>query len=129
VASGLMLVAEYHYSGFGVSDIRDAAGFLMNTDYLERYLRGDSQILGKHACALQLSYGFAGVAPVALTWIASPTDGSGVIVPSGTWVFSDSVTLSASAYLPYGAAPDGAILHSEYGGTPAGGLLQISFYY
>ncbi len=129
MASGLMLVAEYHYSGFGVADIRDATGFLMDPDYLERYLRGDSQILGKHACALQLSYGFAGVAPVALMWIASPVDGSGVIVPSGTWVFSDSVTLSASAYLPHGAGPDGAILRSEYGGTPAGGLLQISFYY
>jgi hypothetical protein len=92
-------------------------------------MRGDSQIFGRHACAVQLSYGFAGVAPLSATWVVSPVDGSGVVVPSVVWVFSDSVTLTASAYISHGAAPEGSKILSEYGGTPTSGLVQISFYY
>jgi hypothetical protein len=92
-------------------------------------VRGDSQILGRHACAVQLSYGFAGVTPLSVTWLTSPVDGSGVVVPSVVWVFSDSVTLTASAYISHGAPPEGTKILSEYGGTPTSGLVQISFYY
>ena len=128
-AGGLMLVAEYHYSGFGVSDIEDVSDHFGDAAFIERYARGDSQILGRHACAVQLSYGFASLTPFSATWVASPVDGSGVIVPSVVWVFSDSVTLSASAYVAYGDAPEGANIMSEYGATPTTGLVQISFYY
>ena len=51
------------------------------------------------------------------------------VVPSVVWVFSDSVTLTASAYIAYGATPEGWKILSEYGGTPTSGLVQISFYY
>lgn len=129
VAGGLMLVAEYHYSGFGVSDIEEASDYFEDAAFLERYARGDTQTLGRHACAVQLSYGFASLTPFSATWVLSPVDGSGVIVPSVVWVFSDSVTLSASAYLAYGAAPEGSSIMSEYGATPTTGLVQISFYY
>lgn len=129
LAGGLMLVAEYHYSGFGFPDIEDASDYFEDEGFLERYVRGDSQILGRHACAVQLSYGFAGVAPLSATWLLSPVDGSGVVIPSVVWVFSDSVTLTASAYVSHGAPPEGTTIRSEYGGTPTSGLLQISFYY
>jgi hypothetical protein len=129
MASGLMVAAEYHYSGFGVSDIEDAVGYFTNEAYLERYARGDSQILGRHACALQLSYGFAGLTPLSATWVMSPVDGSGVVIPSVVWIFSDSITLSANAYIAHGDPPEGSLILSEYGGTPTGGLVQISFYY
>jgi hypothetical protein len=128
-ANGLMVVAEYHYSGFGVPDIADADHYFDDPAYLKRYARGDSQILGRHACALRLSYGFAGLTPLSATWVLSPVDGSGVVIPSVVWVFSDSVTLSANAYLAYGDRPSGSHIRSEYGGTPTGGLVQISFYY
>jgi hypothetical protein len=124
-----MVVAEYHYSGFGVADIERATDYFEDAAYLERYARGDSQILGRHACALQLSYGFAGLTPFSATWVMSPVDGSGVIIPSVVWIFSDSVTLSANAYLAHGDQPSGSQIRSEYGGTPTGGLVQISFYY
>jgi len=78
---------------------------------------------------VQLSYGFASLIPFSATWVMSPVDGSGVVIPSVVWIFSDSVTLSANAYLAYGDAPDGSRILSEYGGTPTGGLVQISFYY
>ena len=129
LAGGLMLVAEYHYSGFGFPDIEDASDYFEDEGFLERYVRGDSQILGRHACAVQLSYGFAGVTPLSVTWLTSPVDGSGVVVPSVVWVFSDSVTLTASAYISHGAPPEGTKILSEYGGTPTSGLVQISFYY
>ena len=128
-AGGLMLVAEYHYSGFGFPDIEDASDYFDDPAFLERYVRGDSQVLGRHACAIQLSYGFAGVTPLSATWLTSPVDGSGVVVPSVVWVFSDSVTLTASAYVSHGAPPEGSRIMSEYGGTPTSGLIQISFYY
>jgi hypothetical protein len=129
LAGGLMVVAEYHYSGFGVTDIEDAMDHLSDARLIERYSRGDSQILGRHATAVQLSYGFASLTPLSATWVASPVDGSGVVIPSFVWIFSDNVTLTASGYLAYGDAPDGARIVSEYGGTPTSGLLQISFYY
>ena len=129
LASGLMLVAEYHYSGFGFPDIEDASDYFDDPAVLERYVRGDSQVLGRHACAVQLSYGFAGVTPLSVTWLTSPVDGSGVIFPAVVWVFSNSVTLTASAYVSHGAPPEGTKILSEYGGTPTSGLVQISFYY
>ncbi len=129
LAGGLMVLAEYHYSGFGVSDIEEATDHFEDPVFFERYARGDSQVLGRHACAVQLSYGFAGVTPLSATWLVSPVDGSGVVVPSVVWVFSDSVTLTASAYVSYGAAPEDFKILSEYGGTPTTGLVQISFYY
>jgi hypothetical protein len=129
VADGIMVVAEYHYSGFGVTDIRDAIEYYSDESMAERYARGDSQILGRHATAVQVSYGFAGLTPLSATWIASPVDGSGVLIPSVVWVFSDNVTLQASAYLSYGDAPKGLRLLSEYGATPTTGLVQMSFYY
>ena len=59
----------------------------------------------------------------------SPVDGSGIVGPAVVWVFSDSVTLTANAYIAHGATPEGRKILSEYGWTPTSGLLQISFYY
>lgn len=129
VAAGMLLTGEYHYSGFGLSDIADAAGALAEESFLERYLRGDTQILGRHAAAFQVACGLGTAFPASVAWVFSPVDGSGVVIPSATWVFSDSVTLLASAYIPYGREPEDGELRSEYGATPASGLLQISFYY
>ena len=129
LAGGLMVVAEYHYSGFGATDIKEVTDHFSDDALVERFARGDAQILGRHACALQLSYGFAGLTPLSATWVMSPVDGSGVVTPSFVWIFSDSVTLTASAYFSHGEAPDGHRIMSEYGGTPRSALIQISFYY
>lgn len=130
VAAGLYVLAEYHYSGFGVTDVWNASALLADDpDYLARYLRGDMQVLGRHAAAAQLVYGFGGDAPLSLTWIMSPVDGSGIVMPALTWAFSDNVTLAGSVYLPHGAGSTDGVLGSEYGSTPVSGLLQISFHY
>lgn len=127
--AGLIVVGEYHYSGFGLPDVTDLELWANDPDFVARLAQGDSQILGRQAGALQLTYGFASVTPVSLAWIFSPTDGSGVLIPALTYIFSDHVTLGASGYLSYGAAPGEGVPQSEYGGTPASGLVQIGFYF
>jgi hypothetical protein len=59
----------------------------------------------------------------------SATDGSGVLIPSVTWTFSDNVTFVFTGYLPHGAEPVNGMLQSEYGGNPISGILQANFYY
>ena len=125
----LLLMGEYHFSGFGVREIEEAGTRLEDEAFRERYLRGDTQILGRHAGAVHGSCGMAGITPLNVSWIFSPADGSGVLIPTISWIFSDNVTLVTSAYFPYGAEPRDGEMKSEYGGTPASGLVQINFYY
>lgn len=123
------LAGEYHYTGFGVKDVKQAQIRLQDPVFRARYLRGDTQILGRHACAVQVACGIEGAAPLNLSWIFSPVDGSGVLAPSVQWLFSDNLTLIGQLFFPYGAGPVNGEIRSEYGGTPASGLAQIRFYY
>ena len=129
VARGLWILAEYHYSGFGARRIRDVVGLMMDPVFRARHMRGDSQILSRHAGGLQLVYGIGELLPVQLSWVVSPADGSGVVAPAASLNFSDNVTLIASGYVGHGAGPRNGLIRSEYGATPTSGLLQISFYY
>ena len=141
VQGGLMVLGEYHFSGFGIGNIEELSGHLMDAAYRERLSLGDAQILGRHAGAVQLLRGIGSSVPLSLGWIFAPTDGSGVLTGVATWIFSDALTLAASAYWPYGKGP-GAVsfrnedlqvqtigLRSEYGAAAKSGLLQVSFYY
>ncbi len=128
-SGGTMLIGEYHFSGFGVDEIEEVTLLLLDPQYRQRVLLGDTQVLGRHAAALQLSRGLGSELPSTLGWILSPADGSGVVTGVTSWIFSDNLTLTANLYLPYGAEPENGILSSEYGGVPASGLLQINFYY
>jgi hypothetical protein len=126
----LLLLGEYHYSGFGVADIKDAKELLEGGAFEKRLRLGDTQILGRHAVALQTYYSIGGgEASANVLWITSPTDGSGVVSPSAMWVFSDNVTLVGRGYAGYGRGPREGEIRSEYGATPTTGLIQISFYY
>jgi hypothetical protein len=130
VGGELLIIGEYHYSGFGVADIRDVEARLEDDTFRERYVRGDTQILGRHAAAFQASYGIGGgVASTDLSWILSPKDGSAVVSPGLSWIFSDNVTLAGKGYIGYGKGPEDGEIRSEYGATPTTGLIQISFYY
>jgi len=131
VGSGLTVVGEYHYSGFGVDDIRNAAVMLTDPDYLARYARGDTQILGRHALGLQASYQVTSELTAGLLVLGSPEDGSGMVSPSITWDAAENLTVTASAFLPWGDEPSagGTVLESEYGGSPTTVFLQLSFYF
>jgi len=129
VGNGLTLLGEYHYSGFGVKDMEDAMSRLTDTDFQERYLRGDMQVLGRHAIALQLTYPINSAWTAALLTLQNPLDGSGLAAPSLGWDFAESVSLVASAFIPWGEKPSGGQLRSEYGGTPISLFLQLNMYY
>jgi hypothetical protein len=129
VGNAIYLMAEYHFSGFGTRDAEEMEARLKEQDFIERYLRGDTQILGRHAAACEIAYGIRGNTPLSFSAIINPADGSGILIPSLTWTFSDNLTLVAQAYAPYGLGPEGGRARSEYGGAPVSGLLQMSFYY
>jgi hypothetical protein len=128
VGTGLLVYAEYHYSGFGAST---AAGIwleLQSPAFQERYLRGDTQILARHATALLASYEVSPEVTMGAQWLQNPIDGSGVIVPSTTLTFSDRWSLLLNGYLPYGPKPSGTTFGSEFGALPLAAFMQLRVY-
>ena len=129
VGNGLTLLGEYHYCGFGVRDLRTALARLANPTFQERFLRGDMQILGRHAVAASLTYPFNDDWTGSLMVLQSPRDGSGLVAPSVDWRMSDHASLRMTTYVPWGAKPSGGILKSEYGGTPYSVFMQLTLYF
>ena len=129
VGNGLTLLGEYHYSGFGVKNIENAVSRLTDPAFQERYLRGDTQILGRHAIGLQLAYPINHTWTGALLALQSPVDGSGVVAPSLNWDFAENVSLVASGFIPWGEQPSDGRLTSEYGATPTSLFLQLNMYF
>lgn len=129
VGNGLTVLGEYHYSGFGVKDIEDALKRVADPAFQERYLRGDAQILGRHALGLQSTYPINESWATALLVLVSPADGSGLIAPSLAWDFSQNASARLSAFLPWGPDPHRGTLESEYGASPASLFLQVSMYF
>ena len=129
VGRGITLLGEYHYSGFGVENIEDAVTRLSDPIFAERYTRGDTQILGRHALAAQFTCPLSDTWTCAILVLESPVDGSGLIAPSLSWDFAQNVSLTASGHVPWGETPSGGQLRSEYGGTARSGFLQIGLYY
>jgi len=129
VGNGLTLLGEYHYCGFGVRDLRDAMVRLADPVFQERLLRGDTQILGRHAVVMSLTYPFNDDWTGSLMVLQGPRDGSGLVAPSVDWRMSDHASLRMTAYLPWGAKPSGGVLKSEYGGTPYSLFMQLTLYF
>ena len=129
VGNGLTLLGEYHYCDFGVKDAEDALMRLQDRDFQRRYLRGDTQILGREAIAAQLSYPFNDAINGSFLVLTNPTDGSGVLSPSLRLDLDRNVTLITNAFVPWGDEPEFGRLQSEYGASPASLFLQAAVYY
>ena len=129
IRRGLTVLGEYHYSGFGARDIEEGQALLSDPHFQERFLRGDMQILGRHALALQLSYSFNPQWNGTLLFLGSPEDGSGVASPGVRWDITDSSSITATGFLPWGDGPSDGILQSEYGSRPASLFFQVSYYF
>lgn len=128
LGNGVLVYGEYHYSGFGAPSPAGILAQLADRTFQERYLRGDTQILGRHALALVASYEWGPELSVAGEWLQSPTDGSGVMVPSATLTYSDRVSTVFSGYVPYGRAPVGSTLRSDFGAAPLALVVQVRMY-
>ena len=129
VGNGLTALAEYHYSDLGVKHAEDLLARLQNPDFRQRFLRGDTQILGRQAVATQVSYTFDDAVSGSFLVMVDPTDGSGVLSPSLRLDFDSSTSVSINAFMPWGAGPTGSQLHSEYGSSSAGLFIQAAVYY
>ncbi len=129
VGLGLTLLAEYHYSEFGLKEPTEAPLRLATDgDFRRRYLRGDTQILGRHAVGTQLS------TPFSETWTGSLTvlqsrDGSGLAMPGLRWDATRTLTALITLYIPWGAGPEDGRLRSEYGASPHSIFFQLTAYF
>jgi hypothetical protein len=128
LGSGVLVYAEYHYSGFGASSAAGILPLLADPAFQERYVRGDTQILERHAIAVLASYEQSPEVSWSAEALHSPIDGSGVIVPSATLTFGDRASMVFSGYLPYGRAPNGMTLQSQFGASPLAIFMQLRLY-
>jgi hypothetical protein len=129
IGNGLTVLGEYHYSDFGVKDAEDIVTRLQDPDFQQRFLRGDTQILGRQAIAAQFSYLFNEAVNGSFLVLTNPTDGSGVLSPSVRLDLDRNVTLITSAFVPWGDEPVLGQLQSEYGATSASLFVQAAVYY
>ncbi|HEU4724581.1 MAG TPA: hypothetical protein VFU59_04690 [Candidatus Eisenbacteria bacterium] len=127
VGHGLPLFAEYHYSGFGAPSADEVPVRFGSARLVARYLRGDTQILSRHAAALWTTYEFDPEWSVGGTILAAPSDGSGLIEPSVTFSAGNRFSFRASLYLPFGAGLREGDPGSFYGATPRSLWVQIAF--
>ena len=125
---GVLVYGEYHYSGFGATSSSSMMAQLADPAFQERYLRGDTQILGRHAMAALASYELSPEVSFAAQWLQNPVDGSGVLVPSCTLTFGDHASLGLSGYASYGMAPSAGVLRSEFGTAPRVAFAQLRIY-
>lgn len=129
VGQGLTLLGEYHYSGFGAGSIAEAIQRLLDPQFRERFLRGDTQIVERQAAALQASYPVNEALSSSLLWLHSPQDGSGVVAPALSWNISDQLGLTGQFFFPYGRGPVNGVPRTEYGNSELTGFIQLRLDY
>jgi hypothetical protein len=129
IGSGILAYAEYHYSGFGARRPEEILVLLTTPSFLNRFVRGDMQILSRHAIGVTGSYEVSPEITYAGQWLHNPADRSGILAPALTYTFTDALSLLGTVYVSYGRPPEGGLLRSEYGATPLSGLLQLRVYY
>ena len=129
IGTGILAYAEYHYSGFGARHPEEILALLMTPEFLGRFVRGDMQILSRHAVGLTGSYELSPEMTYSGQWLHNPADRSGIVAPAMTYTFNDAVSVLGSVYVPYGRPPEGGVLRSEYGAAPLSGLLQVRVYF
>ena len=98
-------VGRNHQHQRCAADLRhasDVAVALAQPTYAARLLRGDMQVLSRHAAAVVTSYDVSPLVTLAASWVGNPLDGSGVVTPNVTVTPGDRVSVVTAAYLPYG---------------------------
>lgn len=128
VWKGITVLGEVHYSSFGAPRARDLLRLAGDPAFQKRLLRGDTQLPGRHALAAVVTSELSDVATASLTTIVAPDDGSGVVAPQLRLDLGDKLTVLASVYVPWGAAPEGLALGSFFGSSAVTGFVQIALY-
>jgi hypothetical protein len=128
IGTGLKILLEYHYSGFGVNNASQLPALLANPDLLNRFERGDSQITGRQALGFQATYDLDGFWHGNLEVLQSLIDDSGVLVPSLSWDAGQNITLLGAVYFAYGATSIDSVPQSQFGAVPPTFIVEASFY-
>jgi hypothetical protein len=128
IGTGIVAYAEYHYSGFGAERPEAILTLLTTPAFVGRFVRGDMQILSRHAIGVTGSYEVSPEVTYSGQWLYNPADRSGIVAPAMTYTFNDAVSVLGSVYVPYGRSPQGGVLRSEYGAAPLSGLVQLRWY-
>ena len=129
IGAGILTYAEYHYSGFGAEHPEAILTLLTTPSSVGRFIRGDLQILSRHAVGVTGSYEASPEVTSSGQWLHNPGDQSGIVAPAMTYTFSDAVSVLGTVYVPYGRPPAGGVLRSEYGAAPLSGLLQLRWHF
>ena len=129
IGAGILAYAEYHYSGFGAERPEEIPALLTRPSFVERFVRGDMQILSRHAVGVTGSYEATPEITYSGHWLHNPRDQSGIVAPAMTYTFNDAMSVLGTVYVPYGRPPADGMLRSEYGAAPLSGLLQLRVYF
>lgn len=143
-----ILMAEYHFNGFGADEAADYAAKLSSA----RVVRGEIFGAGKHYAAISASFLATDLLTASATVLANLADPSALIVPAVEWSFEQTVLLRFGGYVPIGAAPDATVfssltrndaltlspafgsaqrslgIKSEYGAATWGAFVQVGLY-
>jgi len=124
----LYVVVEYQHDDFGASDADDLTRVFRS----EPFQDGEMQVLGKDEVAAQGSWQIHPLWNVSLLTLINLRDGSGLVVPAGTYSIGADLTVGGGLFLSYG---DGSIdilsgtVGSEYGIVPVTGYLSATWFF
>jgi hypothetical protein len=123
----LYVIAEYQHDGFGAGGSEE----LLQVVGSEPFRRGELQVLGSDALAVQTSYQIHPLWGVDLMTIRSLVDGSALLSGGVSWSVGQDSGLRAGFFFGFGddAVDLGTSLGSEYGAQPGVGYVSLSHFF
>ena len=94
----LYLIAEYQHDGFGAAGSED----LLDVVASDPFQRGELQVLGRDALAVQGSYQIRPLWGIDLLTITSLADGSGLVSGGASWSVGVNSSLRGGFFLGFG---------------------------
>ena len=123
----LYLIAEYQHDGFGAASSDDLIGVVASAPFQ----RGELQVLGRDALAVQASYQIHPLWGIDLLTITSLVDGSALLSGGLSWSVGSDSSLRGGFF--HGIGDDTvdpiAGLGSEFGGRAGVGYVSISHFF
>ncbi|MEW5738685.1 MAG: hypothetical protein AB1938_07140 [Myxococcota bacterium] len=144
----LLLMAEYHFNGYGADSPEGYAQKLSSS----RVVRGEVFGAGRHYLGLAATWMQSEIFSATLSTLVNLADPSVLLVPALEYSFEQSVLVRAGGYVPLGARPDETVfasltpedvvtvsdalvtarrtlgLKSEYGSSTWGAFVQVGLY-
>jgi len=95
------------------------------------FQRGELQVLGRDALAVQASYQIHPLWGVDLLTITSLADGSGLVSGGGSWSVGANSSLRGGLFLGFGddTLDPSTGIGSEFGARPPVGYVSLSYFF